>query len=205
MSAFLGPIHYWMYNKIKVQQGIVDEIIKIGEEVLPGLKENLDNNFGVSETRPLEEVIDQGNIHGWLQSNVTREEYKLADSITSLLKVKPDMIDQLKSVFWNKGKELSNTINEGNASQAYKVITDSLLDGMPCDHANTVQEDSEDKVIWKRNLCVHTDYWDEVHGDINIYYLLRDEFIKGCLSDTAFVYEKVDQDTSMIKRRDANE
>ena len=25
MSAFLGPIHYWLYNKIQIQQNIVDE------------------------------------------------------------------------------------------------------------------------------------------------------------------------------------
>jgi hypothetical protein len=199
MSAFLGPIHYWMYNKIKVQQNIVDDIVKLGEEVVPGLKEKLDSKYGVSETRPLEEVIDQSNIHGWLQENVTREEYKLADSITSILEAKPEMMDKIKEVFTNRGKDLSEPISLEDASQAYKMISDSLLDGMPCDHANSVVEESQEKVIWKRNLCVHSDYWQEVNGDIKIYYALREEFIKGALSGTPYVFDKIDEDTSVIK------
>lgn len=201
MSAFLGPIHYWMYNKIKVQQEIVDEIIKLGEEAVPGLKEKLDSKYGVSETRPLEEVIDQSNIHGWLQGNVTREEYKLADSITSILEAKSEMLDKIKEVFSNRGKELAESISLEDASQAYKIISDSLLDGMPCDHANSVIEEGQEKVVWKRNLCVHSDYWKEVNGDIKIYYALREEFIKGALSDTPYTFEKIDEDTSVIKER----
>lgn len=201
MSAFLGPIHYWMYNKIKVQQDIVEDIVKLGEEVVPGLKEKLDSKYGVSETRPLEEVIDQSNIHGWLQANVTREEYKLADSITSMLEAKPEMMDKIKEVFYKNGNDLSEPISLEDASQAYKIISDSLLDGMPCDHANSVIEESQEKVIWKRNLCVHSDYWNEVNGDIKIYYVLREEFIKGALSGTPYVFEKIDEDTSVIKEK----
>ena len=26
MSAFLGPIHYWMYNKIQVQEKMTEDI-----------------------------------------------------------------------------------------------------------------------------------------------------------------------------------
>ena len=32
MSAFLGPIHYWLYNKIQQQQAIVDELYVLGEK-----------------------------------------------------------------------------------------------------------------------------------------------------------------------------
>jgi len=201
MSAFLGPIHYWMYNKIKVQQDIVNDIVRLGEEAVPGLKEKLDSKYGISETRPLEEVIDQSNIHGWLQGNVTREEYKLADSITSILEAKPEMIDKIREAFYNRGKGLSEAISVEDASQAYKIISDSLLDGMPCDHANSVIEEGQEKVVWKRNLCVHSDYWQEVNGDIKIYYTLREHFIKGALSDTPYTFEKIDEDTSVIKER----
>jgi len=32
MSAFLGPIHYWLYNKIQLQQAIVDDIYALGDQ-----------------------------------------------------------------------------------------------------------------------------------------------------------------------------
>ena len=90
-------------------------------------------------------------------------------------------------------------IGHGNASDAYKVISDCLLDGMPCDHANAVIEESEEKVIWKRNVCVHQNYWDEVGGNIDNYYKFREAFIKGALQGTSLDYEKVDEITNVIK------
>ena len=30
MSAFLGPIHYWLYNKIQLQEELIQEIAEHG-------------------------------------------------------------------------------------------------------------------------------------------------------------------------------
>lgn len=200
MSAFLGPIHFWLYNKIQIQQDIVEEILRLSQDLQSGLREELDTKYGVSETRPLENVIDEGNIHGWLQNQIAIIECKLAYSVTSLKEKNPDIITEIESIFKKKGKEKSESINTDNAAEAYKVINDSLLDGMPCDHANTVIEESEEKVVWRRSICVHKNYWEEVGGDINIYYSLREEFIKGMLIGTVLEYEKVDEVTNMIRR-----
>ncbi|MCE5221266.1 MAG: hypothetical protein LLF98_08365 [Clostridium sp.] len=200
MSAFLGPIHFWLYNKIQIQQDIVEEILRLSEDLQPGLREELDTKYGVSETKSLEKVIDEGNIHGWLQNQIAIIECKLAYSVTLLKEKNPDIITKIESIFKKKGKEKSESINTDNAAEAYKVINDSLLDGMPCDHANTVIEESEEKVVWRRSICVHKNYWEEVGGDINIYYSLREEFIKGMLIGTVLEYEKVDEVTNMIRR-----
>lgn len=202
MSAFLGPIHFWLYNKIQTQQTIVDEILNLSEAIQPGLTEKLDGIYGESERRPLEEAIDQGNIHGWLQEHVSQVEYKLAYSVTSLLKDKPELIEEFKGIFEKVGKEKATDIDTSSGTKVYKAISDSLLDGMPCDHANSLIEESQDQVVWKRNNCVHKSYWAEVEGDISIYYLLRDEFFKGFLKETPFVYEKIDEVTNRIRRRD---
>lgn len=202
MSAFLGPIHFWLYNKIQLQQEIVEEIIKVGEEFAPGLRQELDEKYDVTGDGPLEEVIDKMNIHGWLQSNITQTEYKLAFSVTSLLEKNSDFIQEIKAIFKNKGIEKSSLITENSAAQAYKVINDSLLDGMPCDHANSVIDENDDKVMWKRNSCVHKNYWEEIGGSVSIYYSLREEFIKGILAGTDLEYEKIDDATSCIKKRE---
>lgn len=148
MSAFLGPIHYWLYNKIQIQHSIVNKIIEAGEETIPELREYLNTKYGKSETRPLEDVIDQSNIHGWLQEQVSREEYKLAESITLLQKKKPEILNEIKDIFQIAGKSIFRTITIENVSNAYKAISDSLLDGMPCDHANSVIEENEERIVW---------------------------------------------------------
>lgn len=76
---------------------------------------------------------------------------------------------------------------------------------MPCDQVNKILEESGDKVVWRRNICVHKKYWEEVGGDINVYYLLREAFLRGFLSGISLVYEKVDEAASMIKRSGINE
>jgi len=205
MSAFLGPIHFWLYNKIQLQQELVEEILKLSVELTPGLRDELDAKYDTMMEGPLEEIVDKGNIHGWLQYYVAQVEYKLAYSITAVLKIDSDIMGKIETIFREKGKEKSALITTNSAAQAYKVITDSLLDGMPCDNANRVIEENDDKVLWKRNTCVHKKYWDEVEGNISIYYSLREEFIKGALMGTELEYEKIDEETSLIRKRGYNE
>jgi hypothetical protein len=205
MSAFLGPIHFWLYNKIQIQQGIVEEILKVSEDIAPGLRDELDTRYEVSITSPLEEVIDETNIHGWLQQQVEQSEYKLAYCVTSLIEKDPTILEKMETIFRQNGKNKSTLTNTSSPAEAYKAITDSLLDGMPCDHANTVIEDNENQIMWKRNTCVHKTYWDEVGGDITNYYDLRGAFIRGFLIGTSLVYEKIDEVNNRIRRSEANE
>ena len=91
MSLFLGKIHYWMFNKIIWFQNLEVELEKLAkgeglntEEIL----KNLDKKYGEKvEDKPLEEIIDQGNIHGWLQERITIAENRLSALTAELLKV----------------------------------------------------------------------------------------------------------------------
>lgn len=198
MSAFLGPIHHWLYNKIQIQQSLVEDLIALSNEALPeaDLERQLNQRFGLSEKRPLEEVIDQGNIHGWLQSQVSREEYKLAAGVTIILDMKPELAGNIEGLFYQKGSQLAAASKgAGSAAAVYKIISDSLLDGMPCDHANNVVEANEQRVIWTRNTCVHQAYWEEVGGDIRNYYLFREALIKGFISNMPIAFEKLEEAT----------
>lgn len=203
MSAFLGPIHHWLYNKIKVQQDIVNDIILLNQNLCvleTDMQSELDNRYGIFDTRPLEEIIDTGNIHGWLQARVSQVEYKLAYIATQLLDKKPDLVKKLEQLFQHKGEEVSLSVSTNSAPEIFKAISDSLLDGMPCDHANSLLVSDETKVVWKRNICVHRSYWDEVGGDINNYYKFREAFIRGFICDKPFTFEIIDDVTNTIKR-----
>jgi hypothetical protein len=201
MSAFLGPIHYWLYHKIQLQQAIVDEIYILGEKNGLSLEEECDNRFGTFENKPLEEMIDHGNIHGWLQDRVSQVEYKYAYSVTKLLNKNPESMDTLKTVLKNNGIKVAITMkdNELKATDVFKAISDHLLDGMPCDHANRVLNQSDSEVLWVRSVCVHSSYWEEVDGDISVYYDLRDAWLEGLVRELGFVLEKPDTNTYCIK------
>lgn len=200
MSAFLGPIHFWLYNKIQIQQDIVEDIFDLSKDIVPTLREAADESFGITERRPLEDAIDQSNIHGWLQSQIIQVEYKLAFSVITLKEERDDVIEKIEKIFYAKGGNIASNQSIDSAAQAYKLLSDSLLDGMPCDHANSLIEEGDAQVIWKRNTCVHTRFWEEMGGDIHTYYQLREAFIKGLLSETAFEFEKIDETTYRIQR-----
>ncbi len=201
MSAFLGPIHFWLYNKIKIQNDIIEDIISLSESNNLNIRSKVYELYGDGDLPPLDEVIDVTNIHGWLQEKVSVVENKLAYAVTALLKEDPQLIDDLKHIFYDKGSEASKLSNDSSIDDAFKVFNDTLLDGMPCDHANVLLSQEENEIIWRREICVHQKYWDANGGDINTYYLLRDEFIKGLLTDTDIIYQKDDDKISRIYRR----
>lgn len=203
MSKFLGPIHYWLYNKIQVQQEFVGDIVDLGKEKWQlELEPILDEKYGITQKSPLDEVIDVSNIHGWLQEQVSITEYKLAYSVTQILAHDEMAIEVLEALFYEKGKEKRNSIDEDlSIRELYKVINDTLIDGMPCDHVNDLVEDNEDKVVWRRNKCVHAPYWNEVGTDVGYYYKLREAWLKGFVEEGNETFEKIDEVTYAIGKK----
>ncbi len=196
MSAFLGPIHYWLYNKIRLQQAVVDKLCLIGNPLGLKLQEECEERYGQFLNKPLEEMIDQGNIHGWLQERVSQVEYKYAYAVTKLTAAAPDIIEQLKGCLYLTGSEQAEAVKtsevQKDARKLFTLLTDQLLDGMPCDHTNRVIAQTETEVTWTRNLCVHTPYWEEVGGDIALYYTLREAWMKGFFQEFGYQLEKTD-------------
>lgn len=107
---------------------------------------------------------------------MTRSEYKLADSITALLKEPrhKNLIEGFTS--GAKGRSLSRV--NMTAAAAYKLLSDSLLDGMPCDHANVLITESDEGYLEAQPVFA-LNYWSEVGGDIAVYYALREALGQG--------------------------
>lgn len=198
MSKFLGPIHYWLYNKINIQNNIVEDILDLSQN--DSLRNELYEKYNDGDLKPLDEVIDTGNIHGWLQNQIYLVEYKLAFAVTDILNRNPEKIEDLKAIFKNNGIKSSPLNNESTMEEAFKAVNDTLLDGMPCDHVNAVVNQDENIAVWKRYECVHSKFWDEANGDVSIYYNLRDEFIEGLMSPANIKYEKLSDSEYKISR-----
>ncbi|MBQ9991690.1 MAG: hypothetical protein IJP31_12270 [Lachnospiraceae bacterium] len=184
MSAFLGPIHYWLYNKIQLQEDFTKALLQSD----PALYQELDSLCGEAERRPLEEVIDTGNIHGWLQGQILIAESRFALGITRLLDKSTADLKTLKAIACDFGS--GRPIQAASAPEVYKALQDLLLDGMPCDHVNQLEEQDDSHVTWRQAIDLHGSHWEKIGGNGAHYYELRTSLVSGMLKDSGFVFEK---------------
>jgi len=183
MSRFLGPIHHWLYNKIKLYEELETEIIKnIEGELNTNLKELVEELTGkIGEPipdKPLEELIDTNNIHGWLQGRINIAETRQAALITELInRFQDKALDVIKKTYEeqgrNCGKDAAYNYDVSTAQLLYKALNNYILDGMPCDNVNNITLNEEDRLQWKVHKCLHKGYWINVGGDTNVLYELR--------------------------------
>lgn len=189
MSKFLGKIHYWLYNKVKWHEELEKDLLRFvnskGFSTME-LEKEIDNLYGQTDSRKLEEIIDHSNIHGWLQNKIARIEIRIAYIITYLINKDKITIDQLKKIYSDNGARaymaVRDNIPEVSPEQLYKIIFDFLIEGMPCDRVNEIVRISNIEITWKSIMCVHKKYWDEVHGNESVFYTLRDSWIEGFIN-----------------------
>ena len=197
MSAFLGPIHYWMYDKIKLQEELLRRFAVKAEA--EGWLDSV-ATFVNSETAPLEEIIDEANIHGWLNSHIESAERRYAELTSKILADHEDRLAVLQDIAYTLGEE--HCAEPGStASQCYKRIEDCTLNGMPCDGVNIVTDKSEEHFSWEQRFDVHGAYWIEAGGNAADYYALRQQLIAGILAGTPFVLASPAPGTYSLCRR----
>ena len=183
MSQFLAPVHTWLFNKIlvleEIEQGIVNGL---DSEDLKAKYNQLKEAFGEPlPNKPLEEMIDESNIHGWLQEKITKAESRQAALVSVLMEGSSDAIEGVKNVYHQTGirvaARFSTKVNE--PSEIYSALNNVLLEGMPCDRVNQVVEQSDDKMVWKTATCVHKNNWESNGVDVAYFYSFRAAFTKG--------------------------
>lgn len=175
MSAFLGPIHFWLYGKIGNQEELTETIAVYAVSK----KWIVNENEYIKSLPPLETVIDEGNIHGWLQAQITDAETRYAKLVCDILAGDGSRLDAICAMAYEFGKAHAAYVSD--AQEAYKAFVDFFVNGMPCDRVNAITEDSADKVSWEMTQDIHAQYW---YGDSRPYYIIRKSIMDGLLADT---------------------
>lgn len=198
MSAFLGPIHYWLYRKIEIQNSLADELAnRLGKDtVVPVLQ----SNFETLPEGDLENFIQTDNIHGWLQEKVHLVERRLAFTVEQLVETNIT-IEEIKEVAYEVGTKITDLTIEATAREAFAFLNNTLLDGMPCDHVNMIQQEEDNQVTWIRTTNLHEDFWSEESRLENRYDVVRDSFIQGCLVNTQLEYRNEANSEFIIKAK----
>lgn len=195
MSAFLGPIHYWLFNKIKLVENREDAIIKAFSEKFGG-----DVDTVTKEARakygepvgnmPLDQMIGDSPIHGFLSNRITVAETRESFVIVKLInKYGDDAGNLAMEAVYKHGLETGRhalkeyEIENVNPESVYKVLQNFFLDGMPCDHVTEVDQPSEKALHGRHTDCLHRTYWADVgiSGNFMCSYLAAwvDGFIAG--------------------------
>ena len=181
MSAFLGPIHFWLYNKIQFQENLIDELVAY--VTAKGWSDKVDQ-YVSTDRRKLDEVIDKANIHGGLQSRSHDAEGRYAALVLDAAGDDAEKFDALKEAARDFGAKQG--LQAATAPEAFHRLDDLLLDGMPCDQVNRVRESDDARIAWDRTMDLHSEFW-QGHGDR--YYALRQALVDGLLSATDYALE----------------
>lgn len=181
MSLFLAPIHFTMYEKIKNQDRINKKVLEKYDNF--GIKEEVEKEIGSLPEGDLKDVIDEKNIHGWLQSKIDIVESTFSKIIEELMS-KGIKREEILEFFKSEGKNISDL---NSAEEIFRKFTDTFLDGMPCDRAIMPVEISEDKVKWVQNVDVHGKYWTDNGATYNE---IRETWILGLAEVNGFKFKE---------------
>ncbi|MEG0670238.1 hypothetical protein, partial [Clostridium sp.] len=216
---YLGKIHYWLFNKIKWFEGLEEEIIKLAKEEgldididIDIVSKKIDEKHGERLPKlPLEDMIDQSNIHGWLQGKIHSAEGRMAAWTTKVLE-KYGAEDKLENIYITQGMKAAEEVKakgkeQTTALEIFNSINDYILDGMPCDRVNEVITSNDDRVEWIRRICVHEAIWTAEGGDVNYFYELRELWIKAFVTEinSSFRYVEKEDGTKVVEKSMASE
>lgn len=170
VSLFLGKIHYSLYNKIKIQDALTGEVALgiLGED----FSEKMDLELGVLPSGDLKDIVDENNIHGSLQGFIVLIEERLAYTLGRVIDLGYE--DRALKLVKNFGIKIRNEVeNQRELFYYYEVLNSIFVNGMPCDGANQVISEDDDKLIYKTNRDIFIDYYsdeklEKFHKDIKV-------------------------------------
>ena len=194
MSAFLAPIHFWMYDKILIAQELT---FKLEEKFLnKEEREEVESLFPGLYSKDLEEVIDQSNIHGWLHTAVSNVEIRFAYIVKTLL---DRGISLEKKVAFEYGKSFPEQ-EVSSLKDAYELLMDILLDGLPCDVSISVSREEENELEFILYNDIHKQYFNEFNLEVSLYHEIREAFVNGIFERYSLKYKNISDSNKLITR-----
>ena len=193
MSLVLGPIHYWMYGKIKTTEARESAIvsafkIKYGAEANKILDQVYKKYPKANINKPLEELLANKSIHQGIQSLIIDVETREAGIIASFCAKYSDAAKLAAETAHNHGiscgkeavKSKGLVATDCNStSKAFEVMGDFHSDGMPCDRGAQVVSESEKHTSWDHESCVHEPYWRNAGANFLTMCDIVNEWIAG--------------------------
>ena len=210
MSLFLGKIHYWLFNKIQWFEGLERDVIVLAKNSgldVDTLTKEINAKYGEpTPNKPLEDMIDTGNIHGWLQGKIHAAEGRMAAWTNALLSTNNKEVKKaLENIYIEQGikagKEVIAETKLDSAEEIYNAVNDYILDGMPSDRVNVIEESNSEIVSFRRSMCVHKEVWEREDVNVDTFYGLRKLWVESFVQTINDEFEYVEENGVMSIRR----
>jgi hypothetical protein len=182
MSAFLGPIHMWLYNQIQIVENREAEIVarfseKYSEAEVHNLIFPYRQQYGdLKEDQPLADLIAGSDIHPWLESAINSAQSREAAIVAALMDEYDDqeLLFDIYSVqaekLADKAKKRDN-VEEFDLEAAFEIINEHFVERMPCDRLSGAVKE-QDKIIWKHKSQLHQEFWQQTDVDLDLMHNL---------------------------------
>lgn len=212
MSAFIGPIHYWLYGKIKIvnqrEAYIFEKASELCGSTAEELRETVWQTYGAPlPDTDLSDLIEHDNIHGWLHRQIQLAESREAALIKELLAMCAAQ-DLIKESFIAHGKITGKTAKEAgkqdvsNASGLYKILNDYYLNGMPCDQGDMIVSSTDEELIWESDTCLQAPNWKRAGADSTLMMEFYQNWIQAFIHEInpAYHFEQIQQENESVFR-----
>lgn len=207
MSAFLGPIHMWLYNQIQIvekrEEKLADNFSekysaeKVDEAIFP-----YRHKYGeLKEDKKLAELIGGSDIHSWLEEAIDSAQSREAAVVNSLLEEFNDL-DLIFETYKSQAEELAekakirDDVEEFNLEDAFEIINEHFVQRMPCDRLSGAVKE-EEKITWKHQNRLHQEFWKKTEVDLELMHKLYAEWLSvfaGNLNNSLEHKRKVEAD-----------
>ncbi|MCF6158939.1 MAG: hypothetical protein E3K32_10285 [wastewater metagenome] len=193
MSLVLGPIHYWMYGKIKTTEARECAIVtayksKYGAEAEKILEQVHRKYPNPDHNKSLEELLANKSIHQGIQNLLIEGETREASIVAAFCSKYNDAAEVAveaarkhgvscgKEAVTSKGLSIPDC---NSTSKAFEVLGDYHCDGMPCDRGAQILEESDKHTTWDHENCIHESYWRNAGADFLVMCTIVNGWIGG--------------------------
>lgn len=190
MSAFLGPIHEWLYQQIKIIEDRERRLVrnfskkyenKEVEEIVNPIREEYGE---LKEEAPLNQLIEGNNIHPWLESTIVSAQSREA-ALVGVLDDSFNDRELLKEVYKNQARGIAGQVKtdrEMDLKDVFKTLNDYFLERMPCDRLSESTE-SDNKIIWEHKARLHQEFWEDAGVELELMHQLYSDWIEGFVKE----------------------
>lgn len=191
MSLELGPVHHWMYKKIKTTEARESSIAnvfkgKYGQEADDVLNKVYEKYPQSNPDTPLEELLEDVPIHQGIQDLIIKSETREAATIAAFCEKYGDEGKELAikaahdhGVECGKKAVQESGGNGCTASRAFELLSNNICDGMPCDRGAQVKTESDTRTTWDHTDCIHESLWKEAGASFEVMCELVTSWIAG--------------------------
>lgn len=203
MSTELAPIHFWMYQKIFLLEAQTQSILQLAETAgwNPQIAQETAGFCPAPEEKPLEEAVDLADIHGWIQNLVETVENRFAFAVTNLVSEDLERLDSMKQALYALGKGGADHQKITSLQEAFALFNSVCLHGMPCDNVLQIEDQHTGRLEIREAVSIHAAAWEQVNGDVNHYYTLRESFLQGLLSESKYDFHNMGDSRFALEKR----